>query len=366
MIFKMITLEVKSVSKIKYAIIGNGYRAMAFLRIGLALPDLFEVCSVLFRNSDKAAEFSKTYSIPAVLTIEECLSTKPDYVVLAIGRDANPEMMMKLMSLGIPMLVETPPAVKYDDLLSLWNTSKQYNAKIQIAEQYFLQPLYQAKLKALDKGIIGDISNLSISWAHDYHAVSLIRKLLKVSTETAQIYGKNYQFPVTVTDSRSGIRTDGDIITANRTRFSFEFESGKAAFYDFTSDVQYRSKIRTRHLNIQGVRGEIDDLTVRSLTPDHQPLIQTFQITEDINTLSTYSVNLGNECMYTNPLVQVRLTDDEIAIANCLIGMKEYLLTGKDFYSFADGCQDTYFFTVMMEALKQPNIPIQTQPQPWN
>lgn len=207
---------------------------------------------------------------------------------------------------------------------------------------------------------------ISISWAHDYHGVSLIRKLLNTGFETAQITGKNYQFPVTITDSRYGIRTNGDVVTANRARYTFEFESGKVAFYDFASDVQYRSKIRTRHLTIQGVRDEIDDLNVRSLTSDNQPLLQSFVITEDINTLSTYSVNLGNECLYINPLVNARFTDDEIAIASSLLGMQEYVLTDKDFYSFADGCQDTYFFLLMQEALKQPNISIQTQVQPWN
>ncbi|HWT27719.1 MAG TPA: Gfo/Idh/MocA family oxidoreductase [Mobilitalea sp.] len=352
--------------KIRYAIIGNGYRAMAFLRVGQALPEQFEITSVMFRNPDKAEAFRKSNTVPAVLSIEECLATKPDFVVIAIGRDGNPEMMQKLMPYGIPMLVETPPAVKYEDLLTLWEASQKNKAKIQVAEQYFLHPLYQAKLKVLSQGILGEVNNLYISWAHDYHAISLIRKLLNVGFETAQIYGKNYTFPVTVTDSRYGIKTNGDVVNANRARYAIEFESGKTAFYDFASDVQYRSKIRTRHLNIQGVRGEIDDLTVRSLTPDNQPLLQTFHVTEDINTLSTYSVSLGSECLYSNPLVHARFTDDEIAIARCLIGMQEYVQTGKDFYSFAEGCQDTYFFTVMMDALKQPNIPIQTKPQPWN
>lgn len=352
--------------KIRYAIIGNGYRAMAFLRVGLALPEQFEVTSVLFRNPEKALEFSKIYSIPPAFTIEDCLSTKPDFVVIAIGRGANPEMMNRLMPYGIPILVETPPAMNYDDLLSLWDNFVRLNAKIQVAEQYFLHPLYQAKLKVLSEGILGEVNNLSISWAHDYHGVSLIRKLLNVGFETAQIYGKNYQFSVAVTDSRAGIRTDGDIVPANRTRYTLEFESGKVAFYDFASDIQYRSKIRTRHLNIQGIRGEMDDLTIRCLTLDNQPLLQTFQIIEDINTLSTYSVNLGNECLYINPFVPARFTDDEIAIASCLIGMKDYLSTGNSFYSFAEGCQDTYFFLQMQEALKQPNIPIQTKKQPWN
>lgn len=353
-------------NKIRYAIIGNGYRAMAFLKVGLALPEQFEVTSVLFRNTEKALEFTKIYSIPAALTLEDCLSTKPDFVVVVIGRDGNPEMLNRLMPYGIPILVETPPAMKYDDLVSLWEISIKLKAKIQVAEQYFLHPLYQAKLKVLSKGILGDVNTLSISWAHDYHGISLIRKLLNVGFETAQIYGKNYQFPVTVTDSRSGIQTNGDVVLANRTRYTIEFESGKVAFYDFASDVQYRSKIRTRHLNIQGVRGEMDDLTVRCLTEENQPIIQTFQVTEDINTLSTYSVNLGSECLYINPLAHARFTDDEIAIARCLIGMEDYLLTGSSFYSFAEGCQDTYFFLLMQEALKQPNIPIQTKKQPWN
>lgn len=351
--------------KIRYAIIGNGFRAMAFLRIGLALTEQFEVTSVLFRNRDKAMEFSKSYSVPAVLTIEDCLSTNPDFVVIAIGRDANPEMINKLVPYGIPMLVETPPATNMDDLLSLWDTFVKKDVKIQIAEQYFLQPLYEAKLKVLAKGILGEVNNLSISWAHDYHGISLIRKLLGVGFEQAQICGKNYQFPVTVTDSRHGIKTDGDVILADRARYTIEFESGKVAFYDFASNVQYRSKIRSRYLTIQGVRGEMENETVRSLTKDNQPFIQNFQITQDINTLSTYSINLGSECLYVNPLVHNRFTDDEIAIARCLIGMHQYLLTGNSFYSFAEGCQDTYFFLLMQEALKNPNTPVRTKVQPW-
>jgi len=89
-------------------------------------------------------------------------------VVIAIGRDGNPEMIKRLIPYGIPMLVEKPLAMNLNDLHSLWNTSIKQGAKIQIAEQYFLQPLYEAKLKALKKGILGEVHNLSISWAHDY------------------------------------------------------------------------------------------------------------------------------------------------------------------------------------------------------
>jgi hypothetical protein len=351
--------------KIRFAIVGNGYRAMAFLRVGMALPELFEVTSVLFRNPEKAAQFTLCNSIPAVLTIPDCLATKPDFIVVAINRGANADMLRQLIPYQIPLLVETPPAVSYEELEDLWNKSQFYHSKIQIAEQYYLHPLHQARLKVLSQSILGEVTNLSISWAHDYHGVSLLRKFLGTGFEKVSIFGKNYQFPVTITDSRYGIRTDGEVVMTNRSRFTFEFEQGKVAYYDFAPDIQYRSKIRTRHLTIQGVQGEMDDLTIRSLTPENQPLLQTFQITEDINTLTTYNITLGKECLYLNPFVHARLTDDEVAIASCLHGMQHYLNTGEDIYSFADGCQDTYLWLLMQEALLQPNVPVHSQEQPW-
>jgi len=82
--------------------------------------------------------------------------------------------------------------------------------------------------------------------------------------------------------------------------------------------------------------------------------------------MTTYPINLGGECLYRNPFARERLTDDEVAILRCLLGMKEYLLTGNSFYSFAEGCQDNYFFLLMQEALKQPHVAVKTEVQLWN
>ncbi|MGB8451398.1 MAG: hypothetical protein WCD89_03615 [Anaerocolumna sp.] len=67
-------------NKIRYAIIGNGYRAMAFLGVGLALPEQFEVTSVLFRNKEKALEFSKTHSTPAAVELSDRIIIVRDVV----------------------------------------------------------------------------------------------------------------------------------------------------------------------------------------------------------------------------------------------------------------------------------------------
>ena len=43
------------------------------------------------------------------------------------------------------------------------------------------------------------------------------------------------------------------------------------------------------------------------------------------------------------PFPNARLNDDEIAVATCMLKMKEYLDTGTDFYSLQDALQDMYF-----------------------
>ena len=40
--------------------------------------------------------------------------------------------------------------------------------------------------------------------------------------------------------------------------------------------------------------------------------------------------------LYTNPFPYSRLSDEEIAIATCLVKMKAYIKTGEAFYSLKD------------------------------
>ncbi len=72
------------------------------------------------------------------------------------------------------------------------------------------------------------------------------------------------------TDSRDGAVTDGRRAEKTRRRLTFEFEGGKTAFYDFSS-AQYHSYIRSRHLNVQGPEGELDDWIVRRIKEEIQP-----------------------------------------------------------------------------------------------
>ena len=109
------------------------------------------------------------------------------------------------------------------------------------------------------------------------------------------------------------------------------------AFFNFSDPAQYHSFIRTRQLNIQGERGEIDDLTIRYLTEENIP------VTQEINRIdlgvygnqewSHFAIMLGEKFLYKTPFVNARLNDDEIAVGSLLMGMHEYLKNGKNLFS---------------------------------
>lgn len=355
--------------KIKFAVIGSGWRAQFYIRIAKAVPDMFELTDVLIRDKIKGETFSQTYGVSVVQTIEEIQKKSPDYVVLAIKRGIISGYLPKLFEAGIPVLCETPPGEDVEALDSVWEAYQTYKGKIQVAEQYFVQPLYAAWGKVIASGKIGEVENINISALHGYHGASMIRRYLNVGFQNAVIYGKKFWFDVTETCGRDGMEFDGEVFKCSRDRLTMEFENGKVAFFDFADPVQYHSFIRTRQLSVQGVRGEIDDLTVRYLTKENVP------VTAELNRIdlgvynnqewSHYGIMLGEEFLYKTPFINARLNDDEIAVATCMLKMGEYLETGIDFYSLKEALQDMYICLKMDEALANPNKEIKMEVQSW-
>ncbi len=339
---------------VTFGLIGSGWRAEFYLRIAMMVPERFKVAAVLIRDKEKGEAFAIKFNVQVVNTLEELKACSMDFVVLCVKRGFAFLYLEQLFRDKIPVLCETPPGDTKEELEKIWNLYRETKAKIQVAEQYFVQPLYASWLQAVAEVKIGDVQNINLSTIHGYHAVSIIRKVFGLSFENCEIRGKRYWFDVTKTGGREGMVFDGELVKASRDRITFEFENGKIAFYDF-GGIQYHSSIRTRQINIQGTRGEIDDYTVRYLTKENLPVTQTLKRIDlgvyDNQEWAHYGMMLGEEYFYKMPFQHARLNDDEIAIASCLQGMTDYLSTGKDFYSLADALQDSYLSLCMDEAL---------------
>lgn len=356
-------------SKISYGLIGSGWRAEFYIRLAKAVPDRFDLKAVLIRDPEKGRAFGEKHQVTVVNDLDSLLAREPQFVVLAIKRGCVTDYLLNLFAKGVPVLAETPPGESPEDLQRLWEAYETYRPKIQVAEQYYLQPLYAAWFEAIRSGLLGEVTNISISALHGYHGISMIRRMLGLRGETCTLYGKRYQFPVTETYGREGMVFDGEIFTCPRDRVTMEFENGKTAFFDFSDPAQYHSFIRTRQLGIQGTRGEIDDLTIRYLTQENIP------VTQNLNRIdlgvygnqewSHFAIMLGERFLYRSPFPNARLNDDEIAVGALLLGMAEYVNGGKDVYSLADALQDMYLCLKMEEAMAAGYVPVQTEHTPW-
>ena len=138
--------------KIRFALIGSGWRAEFYIRIAKQLPALFDLTGVMIRDPEKARAFSEKFTVPTVNSLDALLSNGPDFVVVCVKRGALTDCLIELMHRGVPALCETPPGESEEALLRVWEEAQTHRARVQVAEQYFAQPLYAAWYEAIRQG----------------------------------------------------------------------------------------------------------------------------------------------------------------------------------------------------------------------
>lgn len=351
-------------NRLRFLIVGSGWRSLFYIRIAKALPERFEVCAMLCRTKEKADLMHEKHQIPVSTSIEECRQLKPDFVVVAVTKASISEVTGFWAESGFPVLCETPAALKLEDLRRLWTLRSKKGLKLQVAEQYLHYPTLASRLAVVKSSLLGEPSYMALSLAHGCHGASIIRNFLNTAFETVRIQGKSYPVTVVETDSRWGPVSDGALTTRSRDRLTFEFESGKTAFYDFCN-IQYHSFIRSSHLNIQGPCGELDDFTVRYLAGNQGPLCQKLDIRSGKKEGSIETVLLQGQAVYQNPFPGSGLPEDETALAALMDGMEAFIQNGIEPYPLAEALQDAYLALLMDEALSQPGIVIESEIQPW-
>lgn len=353
----------------KFIMIGCGWRAQYFLRAAEILSDRLEVSAIVMHSEKRAQEIQQETGILTTTDLETALDTKPEFALLCVPRSVMKEWILRLCKLQIPVLCETPPGQDIEELNNLWKEVQILHGKVQVTEQYFLQPYYAAVQNVIDSGILGEISNVSMSSIHGYHAISIFRKFLGIGMENCKISGKTYQFPVTKTRDRAGWHTSGEILIGNRARIDIIFENGKAAFYDF-DDEQYFSPIRSRSWVIQGARGEVRGDQICYMDHQNRPVSEQMRREDDgvynIDGWSHRYISFRGERIYENPFPGARINDDEIAVTDLLAHMKQYVETGKEFYPLREGLQDAYLSFLMDEAVKNPGKEIISTSQSWS
>lgn len=351
---------------IRFALVGGGWRAEFYLRIAQALPAHFQVTAVQVRDANKREAFGARWPVRAVGDLDELLATEPDYVVASVPWPAMPVLLRELATRGVAALAETPPAPDLAGLISLYNDTR--GARIQVAEQFHLQPHHAARLSVAASGKLGRISQAQISVAHGYHGLSLIRKFLKIGAENATITARQWESPLVAGPNREGAPQSEKVIRATQTLAHFDF-GDRQGIYDFSGE-QYFSWIRAPRLLVRGERGEISNDEVRYLH-DFQTPISTQLVRRDLGQqgnlegFSHQGILMGEKWIYRVPFPSARLSDEEIAIATCLLKMSQYVGGAPAFYSLAQASQDHYL-GLMLELAVKTNGPVETSNQAWS
>lgn len=321
---------------INFVIIGAGWRSEFYLRIAKMLPELFNVSAICVRNKERAIVISQQYSVNVVDNLNDLFALDFDFIVNCINKEDISDFAVELSNKGYYVLCETP-------IISKPLEEINYD-KIQVAEQFHLKGYFQAIKKILNMGIIGDITHINMSMAHDYHGMSLIRFLLGEYDKPIKLGEYFTETQILKTNGRIGEFKEKYYDNSLQKIKIYEF-GNKTVIHDFTND-QYFSPVRKDRILIRGTRGEIDNKSVRYYNKNNE-FIENDIVLHSAGLLDGFyndRITFENKVLFEYPYKQARLSEEETAIVQCLIKMKRFIETGEELYSYNKAYEDYSFF----------------------
>ena len=240
----------------KFALIGSGYRAHYYMDLCLRHKKDIEITSVLVRSAEKKEKLEKEYPFFFTTNEEDILSSRPDFIVVAVKKGEGVKTARRFTQKGFCVLTETPVSIEKEELEKIEKESS-FSGRLLVAEQYPFYPTYRKIIDIVNSGLLGKVNFVHLSICHDYHAMRMIRSLLNERPDAEYtIQTIEVKDSLTRTRDRYNTYLDGAMEEKPRTLSLITFEDGKTALYDFSSS-QYHSSIRHNILHITGSRGEI-------------------------------------------------------------------------------------------------------------
>lgn len=353
----------------RYAVVGNGWRAGFFLRLARQFPDRLQVTTIVTRTAESAQRAHRQWGVPTALTLAEAVAAdRPDFVVAAVPWAASPRITAEAVALELPVLCETPPAPDVPAMRELWSQVGP-SGLVQVAEQYPLYPGHAARLRLIEKGVLGTVSNVQVSSTHQYHALALIRAMLGVGFEDAAVTAVRTEFELASPIAREGWTHDLAPHPSWNVLAHFDFGGGRSGLYDFT-DNQWHNELRANRILVRGSLGELvtDHVVhVRDETTVLESDLVRRQLGVDMNFegFDLDHIAFEGDVVYRNAWQGGRLADDEVAVAELLGRMGAWALgAGPAPYPLAQACQDHMLALAIDDALAAGGT-VRTTRQSW-
>lgn len=348
-------------------LVGAGYRAHTFARVVAALPDRFRLAGAVVRDPNQGAAFAAEHRTRTWPSVTQAELDGVDVAVVAVSGGASAGVITELSGRGPVVLAETPPGTDVAELERLCALERDGGLRIQVAEQYHLEPLISAQLAVARSGALGRVDQAQVSVAHGYHGVSVLRRALGIAFEDAEITATTIASPSRRGPSRYSDPETDELVQGVRTLAWLDF-GDRHGTVDF-DDQQYRSWVRSPSLLVRGTDGELRDTEVRRLLDARTPLVSHLERVAaggagSHEGLFLRGYALDGRWRYTNPYLPARLAEDELAIAHILEATAEYASGGAPTYSLAEAAQDRYLDLAIQRAAATGER-IRTSRQSW-
>lgn len=186
--------------KIRIALIGAGNRGQGiFGKYALDMPHRAKFTAVVEPNNEKREQFAANHQIPAARQFADYEAffqsdlDEVDAVVIATLEDERLQPILLAMSKGYHILVEKPLCTNVDELIKLYDATKNYDGIIIVCHQMRLTPIYRTIKGLIDSGKYGKMvcvqHSENLSYSHMAH--SFVRGLFNSSRLTPMLLAKS-------------------------------------------------------------------------------------------------------------------------------------------------------------------------------
>ncbi len=352
-----------------FAVVGSGWRALAYLRLGHQLPDLFEAVGVVTRGAEAGARVEAEHRVPAFRTLEELLAhRRPDLVVLSVPWPVTPDLIRAAVAVGLPVLAETPPAPDVEGMRALW-ADVGAAGLVQVAEQYPLMPLHAARAALVRDGTIGAPGSAHVSSTHLYHAVALMRSMLGVDVGPVRVSATTAVAPLVDPITPAGWTHDAAPKPARTVLAALDLGDGRSGLYDFT-DNQWWNPLRPDHLAVRGSHGEIHDEDVVRMADATTPVASRIErrvagFGMHYEGLETTHLSFDGRVVWRNRFEGGGLTDDELGTAQLVAATGAWARgEGPAPYPLRDGLHD-HRVGIAIEQAAAGGQAVEVGDEPW-
>ena len=167
--------------QVKLALIGAGNRGQGiFGQYALDMPHRAKFTAVVEPDKDKRKLFGEKHKISTDRCFESLAAFMDasindiDGVVIATIEDMRIEPILKSMERGWHILVEKPLCTNKEELIKLYDATKDYENILIVCHQMRLTPAYKTIKSLVDSGDYGDIVCIqhseNLNWHHMAHS----------------------------------------------------------------------------------------------------------------------------------------------------------------------------------------------------